>query len=182
MHRHALLSLLNDYLPADAHEEAMWLATIHFVKENPDCFERTLLEGHVTASAWIVSPDQKQVLLMHHAKLDQWFQPGGHCDGDPDVLRVAMKEAVEETGVQAHPVQPTIFDVDVHRIPATAKAPAHDHYDIRFLLETDPAAETVRNSESKDVRWVPMERVGEYNASESLLRMQRKSLASTSST
>ncbi len=42
-----------------------------------------------------------KVLLLHHAKLDKWLQPGGHCDGDPDVLRVALKEAEEESGLKA---------------------------------------------------------------------------------
>jgi 8-oxo-dGTP pyrophosphatase MutT (NUDIX family) len=174
MHRNSLLAQLDNYIPADEHEMAMCLKTKNFIAENPACFERSLLIGHVTASAWVISPDYRQVLLMHHAKLDKWFQPGGHCDGDPDVLRVAIKEAEEETGVRVRPIQDEIFDVDVHPIPATSKVPAHWHYDIRFLLEADPTEEVVQNSESKAVRWISLGEVEKYNASESLLRMQRK--------
>ena len=43
--------------------------------------------------AWVVSPDRSRVLMMHHRKLDQWFQPGGHADGDADILRVALRES-----------------------------------------------------------------------------------------
>lgn len=175
-----LLSLLEGYSPCDANEEAMWLKTLAFVREYPAaCFERSLAIGHVTASAWVVSPDYGQVLLMHHAKLNKWFQPGGHCDGDPDVLGVALKETWEETGVKARPVHPNVFDVDVHPIPATAREAGHDHYDIRFLLVADPKGLVEANAESKEVRWVPMREVARYNASESLLRMQRKCLANT---
>ena len=176
MPREALLTMLNDHVPRDENEWAMWLRTIEFVERHSHCFERTLLIGHVTASAWVVSPDRSQVLLMHHRKLNRWFQPGGHCDGDPDVLRVAVKETEEETGVKASPAETSIFDVDVHSIPARPGEPSHFHYDIRFLLEADPSEEVMRNAEAKEVRWVPVEEVALYNPSESILRMQRKTL------
>jgi 8-oxo-dGTP pyrophosphatase MutT (NUDIX family) len=179
MYRRALLSLLENHAPLDAAEQDMCLKTIAFVQENPACFDRSLRAGHITASAWVVSPDRRQVLLMHHAKLDRWFQPGGHCDGDPDVLGVALKEAREETGAVVHPVSPAIYDVDVHTIPANAREPAHEHYDIRFLLEADPGGDMKRNAESKEIRWVSVEDIVNYNASESIMRMQRKCAVNT---
>lgn len=167
--------MLNAYIPSDALEMEMYLETKKFVNDNPDCFERTLQIGHVTASGWVVSQDRSQVLLMHHRKLDRWFQPGGHCDGDADVIHVAAKEVEEETGVRNFKlVLEGIFDVDVHLIPANSKDPAHAHYDIRFLFEANPKDELVVNIESKDVRWIPMEEVQLHNDSESLMRMVRK--------
>lgn len=174
-----LLELLNDYVPADEFEFTMWLNTIAFMESQPRCFERTLTVGHVTASAWVVSPDRTKVLLMHHRKLNRWFQPGGHCDGDPDTLKVALKEVLEETGVVARPLRQGIFDIDVHTIPGNAREVAHLHYDIRYLLEADPSPEVARNYEAKEVRWVPLDEVRLYNASESLLRMQRKDIVNT---
>lgn len=179
MKRSNLFSLLNAYTPIDSEEQKMYLETQKFVNENPDCFERTLQIGHVTASGWIVSSDRKQVLLMHHRKLDRWFQPGGHCDGDPDVLHVAWKEVEEETGVSKFTLaQEGIFDVDVHLIPANSKDPAHNHYDIRFVFEANPEDELIINIESKDVRWIPIDEVEKYNKSESLMRMVRKTVSS----
>ena len=174
MSRQELLNLLNSHIPADEFEWAMWASTIEFVKKNPRCFERSLAVGHVTASGWVVSPDRRAVLLMHHRKLNRWFQPGGHCDGDPDVLGVAMKEVWEETGIRATPVSAAIFDIDVHSIPATNQEKAHYHYDIRFQLEADPSHVVARNHEAREVRWVPVEEVILYNSSESILRMVRK--------
>lgn len=174
MNRQELLAMLNTHIPADEFEWAMWANTIEFVEKNPSCFERSLAIGHVTASGWVVSPDRRQVLLMHHRKLNRWFQPGGHCDGDPDVLGVAMKEAREETGIWATPVSKAIFDVDVHSIPASRKEAAHYHYDIRFQLQADPNHEVERNHEAREVRWVTMDEVILYNSSESILRMVRK--------
>ena len=175
MKRNSLLSMLASYSTKDERENRMLSDTEKFVKSNPECFERSLLEGHVTASGWIVSEDRNSVLLMHHRKLDRWFQPGGHCDGDPDVAGVARKEVEEETGLlDFHLVQNGIFDVDIHLIPANTKDAAHYHYDVRFLFEANPENVLVINAESKDVKWIPIQEVKNLNDSESIMRMVRK--------
>ena len=76
MKRTALLSLVEAYVPTVGTEAAMYVETKEFVLTNQDCFERTLQIGHVTASGWVVSPKRDRVLLMHHRKLNRWFQPG----------------------------------------------------------------------------------------------------------
>ena len=178
MHRQPLLQLLADYKPFDTTEQAMLARTIAFVGEQPDCFRRSLLIGHVTGSAWIVSPDRSQVVLIHHRKLDRWLQPGGHADGDPDVAAVALREAQEETGLtRLRLVHPVIYDVDVHPIPARNDEPAHLHYDIRFLLEADPNEPFRQTAETKAIRWVSIGEVGAFEASGSVLRMVRKTSA-----
>ena len=181
MHRQPLLTLLRQHTPADANEQAMTQATTAFVEANPDCFERSLLIGHVTGSAWIVgsvvdSTDSQQTVLIHHRKLDRWFQPGGHADGDPDVAAVALREAQEEAGLMSlRLVTPAIFDVDVHPIPARGDVPEHLHYDIRFLLEADPAEPFGFTDEVNDIRWFSLDEAARYAGSESISRMIRKS-------
>lgn len=175
MHRQPLLDLLAAYKPTDTHEIAMWEQTIAFVQTYPDCFERTLLIGHITGSAWIVSPDRRQAVLIHHRKLDRWFQPGGHADGDSNVARVAQREAGEEVGLQSlHLVSPGIFDIDVHPIPAKDKEPEHLHYDIRFLFEANPEETFIHSAETKDIRWVYLSDISAFTMSESILRMVKK--------
>jgi 8-oxo-dGTP pyrophosphatase MutT (NUDIX family) len=147
-----------------------------FVRQNPTCFERTLTEGHVTASAWITNPDRSRVLMTHHRKLDRWFQLGGHADGETDVRQVALAEAEEESGLSCiRPLSERIFDVDVHVIPAHRDIAAHKHYDIRFLLEADEA-QPLRGSEreSKQLRWVSLAEVVELNGEVSIRRMVEK--------
>ena len=178
MKRNSLHALLNSYTPADAAELEMLADIKSFVSANPDCFERSLVTGHVTASGWIVSADKEHVLLMHHRKLDRWFQPGGHCDGDPDVVAVAVKEVEEETGLRnVKLLQEGVFDVDIHLIPANSKDAAHNHYDIRFLFEADPAEELIINIESNDVKWIPVQEIKHLNDSESIMRMVRKTIS-----
>ncbi|MBN8826198.1 MULTISPECIES: NUDIX hydrolase [Spirosoma] len=177
MYRQPLLSLLYQHTPSDFNEKAMTEATIAFVEQHPDCFERSLLIGHVTGSAWIVSPDRQQTLLIHHRKLDRWLQPGGHADGDPDVAAVALKEAQEETGLQSvRLLSPAIFDVDVHTIPARNAVPEHLHYDIRFLFEADPEDVFGASDERTNIQWFSLEKATSIADSESILRLLRKKI------
>ena len=174
-----LLTLLRQHVPADASEADMTARTIAFVEANPTrCFERSLLEGHITGSAWITSPGRDRVLLIHHRKLDRWFQPGGHTDGDPDVAAVALREAREETGLTGiQPGSPAIFDVDIHAIPARGDVPEHLHYDIRFLFRTQIISPHLvgENREVKAIRWLLPDEAEQLADSESISRMVRKS-------
>lgn len=177
MHRDPLLVLLQKHSPADALEQSMTQATLAFVRTYPNCFDRALLIGHVTGSAWVVSPDRQQVLLIHHRKLDRWLQPGGHADGDPDVAAVALREAREETGLASLKlVSDGIFDVDVHEIPFRKGVPAHLHYDIRFLLEADPLEAFGDSDEITNIQWFSVKTVENLTDSESILRMMRKNV------
>ncbi len=162
----------------------MTARTIAFVEANPTCFDRSLLEGHITGSAWILSEppadlplSEPQVLLIHHRKLDRWFQPGGHADGDPDVAAVARREAAEETGLpNVRLVSPAIFDVDIHPIPAKGEVPEHLHYDIRFLFTARPdTALGGETREVKGIRWLTLDEADRLADSESISRMIRKS-------
>jgi len=176
MHRRGLIDRLTAYAPADAEQVATARRIRDFVAANADCFERSLRVGHVTGAAWIVDRERTRALLTHHRKLDRWLQLGGHADGDPDVLAVALREAHEESGLdELRVVSEEIFDVDVHPIPARGDEPAHLHYDVRFLLEASPAEPLTISVESKSLAWVALDEVAALNADRSVLRMVEKS-------
>ena len=179
MGRRALLEMLDRYREIHP-EEATCVERFHgFVSSHPDCFQRSCQPGHVTASAWIVSPDRSQFLLTHHRKLGRWLQLGGHADGDTDVRAVALREAREESGMTdfewlADPGGLALIDVDIHGIPARPGEPAHDHYDLRFLLSARPGQPLRISDESTDLRWFDRRRLDEIAREESLHRLGRK--------
>ncbi len=182
MHRRPLLRLLSRYADRYPDDRERVERVRCFVQAHDDCFERSCLEGHVTASSWILSPDQRCVLLVHHRKLDCWLQPGGHADGDPDVLRVALREAREESGMARFELVETDgavlpLDVDVHAIPERPGEPAHFHYDVRFLLVAAPGQVPTASGESNALRWFERETIEQCLREESLLRMERKARA-----
>ncbi len=180
MHRAAVLQLLRAHAgqAAGPHEAAMTAEIIRFVEAHPDCLQRACTPGHLTGSAWVVDAPRRRVLLTHHRKLNKWLQPGGHADGDPDLLAVALREAREETGLtRLTPAGSGVFDIDRHWIPARGDVPGHWHLDLRFLVEADPEEELTVSDESHDLMWVELERVAVLNPEESMLRMVRKTLA-----
>jgi len=155
MHRNKLITLLNQYNPIFPEEKRAQQRMLEFIMQYSDCFERSLEIGHITASSWLLNKDHTHALLMHHAKLDKWVQLGGHCDGNADVLEVAIKEAQEESGIMSiEPLSHGIFDIDVHLIPARKHEPEHYHYDVRFLLQITSDEDFIQNNESKELRWI----------------------------
>lgn len=177
MHRQYLLNLLREYAAENAAEEAMRLRMVQFIQNHTDCFERSLVPGHITGSAWMVNPARTHVFMLHHAKLNRWLQPGGHSDGNPDTLQVALRESHEESGIPLQAIQAVltgIFDVDIHTIPARKSEAEHEHFDVRFLLEADDRIPLIDSEESNEIAWIPLNEIKEKNNEESVLRMLRK--------
>ena len=94
-------------------------------------------------------------------------------EGDESLLAAALREAREESGIQAiEPLQTHIFDIGHHPI-TTAKEPPHVHYDIRYLLVAK-TMDFVVSEESNDLAWVPLVEVATLGRSTALQRMADK--------
>lgn len=175
MNREQVLNQLHSHRAFDAHEEQMRQQITAFVAANDLFYSRKLNIGHLTGSAWIIDEAREHALLLYHGKLNLWVQPGGHVEDDMDMLAASWREAREETGLMdVRPISESIFDVDVHAIPANKKEPEHLHYDIRFLFVADKNARLIVSNESKDLMWVPLDKIEEVTREESILRMARK--------
>jgi len=135
-----------------------------------DPYRRERLQGHFTASAWLVSADGRRALLTHHRKLDRWLQPGGHADGDRDLARAALREAEEESGLSSLEVDPELFDLDRHWIPERGAEPGHWHYDARFVVHATGDEAFVVGEESHDLAWRDIEAIAIDPASDDSLR------------
>lgn len=175
MHRQPLIDALLAYRDRHPGETDVADRFLGFVREQPDCFKRSLAVGHITGSAWVVDQSGDNVLLTHHRKLDRWLQLGGHADGDSDPLAVAFMEAREESGLDDfEAVSREIFDIDIHPIPARRDDPEHLHYDIRYVLRATGDTSYTVSEESHDLAWIPLDRVPEYTTEPSMLRMLGK--------
>ena len=158
--RRALVQELRDYKPADAAEEEHRLHILAHVDGCQAWWHRDTLPGHVTASGFVIDPAMERMLLHHHRKLDRWLQLGGHDEGEQDPARTVLREVEEESGLVAafFGDAPSIFDLDVHSIPATGGTPAHNHLDVRFLLVADPRQPLRRlKEESLELGWFEFE-------------------------
>lgn len=177
-----LRRLLEDFVPANEREHGHHARILQLIERTQAPFSREqYLPGHVTASAFVTTPDRTALLLILHSKLHLWLQPGGHVDADdPDVLASARREVLEEVGLsELELVGPGLFDVDVHEIPARKDQPAHEHFDVRFLFTTRER-EARAGSDAKAARWVPVSELlrgaadSPYPSDESVMRAVRK--------
>ena len=175
MHRNYLKNLLEIYNPICIEEKIVKRRMLEFLTVCTNCFERSCMLGHFTASSWLVNSNLSKVLLMHHKKLDKWQQLGGHCDGDGNVLRVSIKEACEESGIDhIVPLEENIFDIDMHLTPQIKQEPPHYHFDIRFLLKVNGNDKVTMNQESKSLIWFSPDKRMLPTSSTSILRMLGK--------
>jgi 8-oxo-dGTP pyrophosphatase MutT (NUDIX family) len=141
----------------------------------PGCFHREAFPAHFTGSALVVSADGSKALLNHHRKLDRWLQFGGHCDGEENVLSVARREALEESGIDGLIVASSRpFDLDIHEIPAHGNEPIHFHYDVRYVLIAPGIAEAKTSPESKELRWFTYDELEDWDLDSGLRRLVRK--------
>ncbi len=170
-----LPDFIRAYRPIDVDDEKTRTRFSEFVARHPDCLERSLEVGHITASAWVVDPTGRQVVLVHHRKLDRWLQPGGHADGCSAVETVAQREVEEETGLtRLASVGPIPFDLDIHLIPEYRGIRAHEHFDLRFAFSVTGDLSLRLSEESHDVAWIPIDELDAYNPDPSILRMRHK--------
>jgi len=178
MNSDKLIAALSSHQPHDAAERAHRDNIIAFVSRNDGAWwKRGTLDGHVTASAWIVNAGRSHALLLHHAKLNRWVQPGGHIDDtDPAPVLAAMREAREETGLIKLALDgESLFDVDVHAIPARGAEPRHFHYDLRYLVVASDSTVNI-SAESLGARWIAMTELTEAPNERSISRMAKKTL------
>jgi 8-oxo-dGTP pyrophosphatase MutT (NUDIX family) len=162
-------------LSARPEEEPHRRRMLALLDSTHDCFLRTSFPGHFTGSALVVSADGRRALLHHHRKLDRWLQFGGHCDGDEDIARVAQREALEESGIEGLLLASNKpFDLDIHAIPAHGNEPAHEHFDVRYVLITPEDAIFTRSEESHGLRWFTPDEMQALPLDDGLRRLVRK--------
>ncbi|MCC5920771.1 MAG: NUDIX hydrolase [Cyclobacteriaceae bacterium] len=169
-----ILQALHDFKAFDAIEEQhrKELIQLYQAEEN---FDRKHFPGHFTASAWAVDTEKRSCFLILHRKLNKWLQAGGHAEGDRALDQVALKELEEETGLTGSRI--SLFDLDIHAIPARKAEPCHWHYDLRFWVEVEHPEAVQTNHETQGGSWFAWDEVvSDPRFNPSITRMSKKSL------
>lgn len=132
---------------------------LNFLRHHEDAFLRTNLIAHITASSWIVNRTRTHVLMVYHNIYHSWSWTGGHADGDKDLMRVAIREAREETGIEhVHALTDDIYSLEILNVEGHIKkgkyVSSHLHLNVTYLLEADENDDLkICQSENSGVRW-----------------------------
>lgn len=158
-----LIAQLNAFRPWNRQEERDRAELLRRLESGEALYGRENPSAHLTASAWVVSPDRSRVLLAYHNLYDSWTWLGGHADGERDLLSVALREVREESGLEAvRPVSPELYSVEILAVDGHEKrgqyVSSHLHLNVTFLLEANPAAPVrCKPDENSRVGWFSLE-------------------------
>lgn len=107
---------------------------------------------HLTASALVVDPAAKRVLLCLHRRIGTWMQLGGHLEPeDATLAAAALREAGEESGLSGLTVSTDPIGLDVHEV--SCRYGPGSHYDVRYAVLAPPGAVEVCSAESLALGW-----------------------------
>jgi 8-oxo-dGTP pyrophosphatase MutT (NUDIX family) len=157
---HDAVSVLTAWAAPTAEEEALRAEFVEHLVAHDDAMLRQCVPGHLTATTAVLSHDGTRVLLTLHPKAGMWLPMGGHCEpGDRTLTEVALREAMEESGIPGLELLPGPLALDKHLV--WCHPPDSRHFDVEYAAVAPAGAEAVISDESLDLRWFPIEDIPE---------------------
>lgn len=154
---------LMKYIPYNEQEEKDKEIMISYLNKFDNSLTRENKYGHFTSSAWVLNKEHTKVLMIYHNIYKSWAWPGGHADGDEDLLSVAKKEVSEETGItELIPIKDDIFSLEIITVNGHIKrgsyVSSHVHLNVVFLFEADETCTLkIKEDENSGVKWIRIE-------------------------
>lgn len=171
---------LMNYIPYNDQEQKDKEIMIKALDTFDDIFERSNEIAHFTASNWIVNRQRTKVLMAYHNIYNSWAWTGGHADGDTNLMNVAVREAMEETGINDFKViSDGIYSVEILPVDGHIKrgkyVATHLHFDVCYLLEADEnEALKIKEDENSGVKWINIDEVLNFIREENMLPVYSK--------
>lgn len=160
-----LKTQIENYEPYNEQEEKDKQTILKYIHTFDNVLTRENEFAHFTASSWTVNKEKTKVLMIYHNIYQSWACTGGHSDGEADLLKVAIRELKEETGVKNVKVlKNNIFSLEVVTVNGHVKRgnylSSHLHLNLTYLLEVDEKEILhIKEDENSGVKWVPIEEV-----------------------
>lgn len=150
---------IEEFIPFNEQEEKDKIQFLEFIDSFDDTLTRDNIFGHFTASAFVVNKERNKMVVVYHIINDGWIYPGGHADGEEDLLKVAVREVEEETGLKVKVLDDNIYAIDSAPVKGHIKrgkyVSAHLHLDVIFIMEADDKIPLkYKEDESKGVKWI----------------------------
>ena len=158
-----LRNQIEKYKPYNEQEEKDKKLMLKYIDIFEDVLTRKNEFGHFTASSWAVNKDRTKVLMIYHNIYKSWTWTGGHADGESDLLKTAIRELKEETGVENVKVlNDDIFSLEIICVNGHIKngkyVSSHVHLNLTYLLEVDEKETLkIKKDENSGVKWINIE-------------------------
>lgn len=154
---------IEDYKPYNEQEEKDKQTMLKYINTFDDVLTRNNEFAHFTASSWVVNKERTKVLMIYHNIYKSWAWTGGHADGETDLLKTAIRELKEETGVENVKVlNDGIFSLEIICVNGHIKrgkyVSSHVHLNLSYLLEVDEKELLkIKEDENSGVKWINIE-------------------------
>ncbi len=125
--------------------------------------------AHMTSSGLILNKSLDKILMIHHNIYQTWAWTGGHADGESDMLKTALKEAKEETGLKdIVPFRRELASIDILPVYGHMKrgryVSAHLHLNTSYaLIASETEVPVVNVEETSGVQWVPVNDLSSFS-------------------
>ena len=162
----SILTIINQYLLLFPEEKQRQAKLVYFLNnfDDNEIIDWNNFNGHIVASGFVYSKNDKKFLVMYHNDMKMYTYPGGHidlCDANP--LVAAIREVKEETGlmdfeevnIARNELVPV--DIDTHIISYNERLnlPQHYHFDFRYLFIIDKILNVkVDGTELSNYKWI----------------------------
>ena len=173
---------IKNYKPYNEQEEKDKEVMLKYINTFDDVLTRNNEFGHFTASSWVVNKERTKVIMIYHNIYKSWAWTGGHADGEKDLLKVAIKELKEETGVQNVKIlKDDIFSLEIVPVAGHMKrgkyVSTHVHLNLTYLLEVDEKEILkIKEDENSGAKWVELDDVEKESTEEWLIENVYKKL------
>lgn len=172
MNSHDLREKIYNYKPYNNQEQKDREIMLKYIDTFDNILTRENEFAHFTASIWAVNPQKTKILMCYHNIYQSWALTGGHSDGEADLLKVAIKELKEETGVKnikilkQEPFSLEVLTVNGH-IKRGKYVSSHIHLNLTYLIEIDENEELHnKEDENSNVKWIPIEQIDKESTEE----------------
>ena len=156
---------IENYKTYNEQEEVDQRIMLKYLDDFDDVLTRKNEYGHFSSSSFILNKERTKTLMIYHKIYNSWAWTGGHSDGESNLLKVAMKEAKEETGIKSvKPITDDIYSLEIIVVDGHEKrgkyVGSHVHLNVTYLLEADENEELhIKVDENSGVKWVPINEV-----------------------
>ena len=118
--------------------------------------------------------------MIYHNIYNSWAWPGGHADGESDLLGVAMREVMEETGIKnLKLLSKDFYAIDVLPVKSHIKrgkfVSSHIHLNATYIFEADENEELlIKEDENSGVNWIDIDKMVSSSSEDHMKKVYAK--------